>query len=275
MRPPAGAPIVARMKIARPMPEPTAAAVMRDRERIRYAVLGALALLAGIWVIWLAGWLLGWPLDDLGIRPRQVAGLIGVLSAPLAHASFEHLMSNTLPLALLTTLTLYCYPLAARGALPLIWLASGIGVWLFARDSVHVGASGITHGLMFFLFVMGLIRRDRLAVVVALVVFFLYGGMLLSVLPQEQHISFEYHLAGAVAGVAAAFLLHARDPLPATKRYSWEEEPPEAAADEELELPRAQDVPVLWQRSRGEEGYGRVIPFRPRDPGGDPPPTVH
>lgn len=256
------------------MPEPTAAAVMRDRERIRYAVTGALALLAGIWAIWLAGWLLGWPLDDLGIRPRHLGGLVGILSAPLAHASFEHLMSNTLPLALLTTLTLYCYPLAARGAVPLIWLASGVGVWLFARDSVHVGASGVTHGLMFFLFVMGLIRRDRLAVATALVVFFLYGGMLLSVLPREQHVSFEYHLAGAVAGLVAAFLLHARDPMPPAKRYSWEDEDAEPV-DDELELPRAQDVPVLWQRNAGEEGHGRVIPFRPRDAGGEPPPTLH
>src|SRR5690606_35713921 len=99
---------------------------------------------------------------------------------------------------------LYAYPLAARIAIPMIWLLSGLGVWLFARDSTHVGASGITHGLMFFLFVIGLLRRDRLAVVTSLVVFFLYGGMVMSVLPGEERISFEYHLAGAVAGLLAA-----------------------------------------------------------------------
>jgi membrane associated rhomboid family serine protease len=264
------------MDIARPLPEPTLTSAARDRARVRYALLGAGALLAGVWLAWLATWLLGWSLDDLGIRPRQLRGLVGVLTAPFAHASFAHLMSNTLPLGVLATLTLYCYPRGARLALPLIWLLSGLGVWLFARDSVHVGASGIVHGLMFFLFVIGLIRRDRLAVVTSLVVFFLYGGMLLSVLPREQHVSFEYHLAGAVAGVLAAFLLHARDPLPPRKRYSWEQETA-VAVDDELELPRAQDVPVLWQRSaRDAADDDSVIEFRRRDGHADPNrPTLH
>lgn len=262
------------MDIAPPTPEPSAHAAQRDRERIRYALLGAGALLAGIWIAWLLAWGLGWPLDDLGVRPRDVRGLVGILTAPFAHASFEHLMSNTLPMALLATLTLYTYPRAARLALPLIWLGSGLGVWLFARDSTHVGASGIAHGLMVFLFVMGLVRRDRLAVVVSLVVFFLYGGMLMSVLPQEQRISFEYHLAGAVCGFVAALLLRARDPLPPRRRYSWEREAAEPEPDGEFELPRAQDVPVLWQRTADDDERGRVIVFRPR-PRDEQPPTVH
>lgn len=262
------------MDIAPVIAEPGSAAIVRDRMRIRYAVLGAGALLAGVWIAWLAAWMLGWSLDDLGIRPRQLRGLVGVLSAPFAHASFEHLMSNTLPLGLLMTLTLYCYPRAARLALPLIWILSGLGVWLFARDSVHVGASGIAHGLMFFLFVMGLIRRDRLAVVTSLVVFFLYGGMLLSVLPHEEHVSFEYHLGGALAGVLAAFLLHRRDAMPPRKRYSWEDEEEQPTAlDEELEPPLATAVPVLWQRADDESDSARVLLFRPRND--DTPPTIH
>lgn len=254
------------MDFARPTPEPTATSVEQDRRRIRYAALGAACLLIGVWLVWLSAWAFGWPLDDLGIRPRRVQGLLGILTAPLAHASFQHLMSNTLPLGVLATLVLYCYPRAARIALPAIWLLSGLGVWLFARESVHVGASGVVHGLMLFLFAIGLLRRDRLAVVTSLVVFFLYGGMLLSVLPHEERISFEYHLAGAVAGLAAAFALRRRDPAPASKRYSWEIEAPTPTADEEFELPRPHDVPVLWQREAGDRGHGRVIAFRPRRP---------
>jgi membrane associated rhomboid family serine protease len=243
---------------------------------VRYAALGAGALLAGVWIAWAAASLLGWSLGDLGITPRTPGGLLGILTAPLAHASFAHLMSNTLSLGLLVTLTLYCYPLGARWALPLIWILSGIGVWLFARSSVHVGASGIAHGLMFFLFVMGLLRRDRLAIVTALVVFFLYGGMLLTVLPRDPHISFEYHLAGAVAGLVAAFLLYRRDPAPPRKHYSWEDEDTEvAAADDELELPRPAAVPVLWHRPQRAAEAGRVIRFVPRDAAETPPPRIH
>ncbi|HEY6942543.1 rhomboid family intramembrane serine protease [Dokdonella sp.] len=252
------------MDIARPVPEPTSVTVAQDRLRIRYAVIGAGALLAGVWIVWLAAWLLGWRIDDLGIVPRHVTGLVGILTAPFAHASFQHLMSNTLPLGVLATLTLYVYPRATRLALPAIWLISGLGVWLFARDSVHVGASGIVHGLMLFLFVIGLLRGDRLAVVTSLVVFFLYGGMLLSVLPHEERISFEYHLGGAIAGLLAAIALRRRDPAPARKRYGWEMEAANDGIDEEFELPRADDVPVLWQRNAGESGHGRVIAFRPR-----------
>ncbi|MBX3690169.1 rhomboid family intramembrane serine protease [Dokdonella sp.] len=251
------------MEIAPPVPDPTARSVAQDRARIRYAMLGALALTAGLWLAWLAAWLLGWRLDDLGITPRQPAGLIGILTAPLAHASFAHLVSNTLPIALLTTLTLYNYPRGARLALPLIWLLSGLGVWLFARDSVHVGASGVANGLMLFLFIAGLLRRDRLAVVTALVVFFLYGGMLASVLPTEQHISFEYHLAGAIAGVISAIAFFRRDPLPPRKRYSWEDEPEDGGEGDELELPRPREVPVLWQRSAPPQG-AQIIVFRQR-----------
>lgn len=254
------------------LPEPTSTAVAHDRARVRYAVLGAAALLAGVWLAWLAAWAFGWSLGDLGIQPREMSGLLGILTAPLAHASFEHLMSNTLPLALLATLSLYCYPLATRWALPIIWIASGTGVWLFARASNHVGASGVAHGLMFFLFVMGLLRRDRLAIVTSLVVFFLYGGMLLSVLPQDPHVSFEYHLAGALAGVVVSFFLYRLDPAPPRKRYSWEEEEDlEPALDDEHELPRPRDVPVLWKRPAPETG--RVIRFEPR-PRPDRP-TIH
>ena len=259
------------MDISSPPGEPGSLAVQTDRQRINYAVFSAAILLAGIWLVWLGGWLLGWSVNELGIEPRRVGSLPGILSAPLAHASFEHLMSNTLPLALLATLTLYAYPLAARFALPMIWLMSGLGVWLFARDSVHVGMSGINHGLMFFLFLTGLLRRDRLGIAISLVVFFFYGGMLLTVLPREEHVSFEYHLAGAVAGLVAAVFLFRLDPRPPRKRYSWEDEDAEAeraALDAELELPRPQDVPVLWKREQVAADTARILQF-PRRTGED------
>ena len=117
---------------------------------------------------------------------------------------------------------------------------------------------------MFFLFVMGLLRRDRLAIVTALVVFFLYGGMLLSVLPQEPRISFEYHLAGAITGVIAALLLFRRDAAPPRKRYSWEDED-DSDGDDELEPPRPDHVPVLWHRPQDGANGDRVIRFAPRE----------
>lgn len=253
------------MSLAAPNPDPTDITIANDRMRLGYAVIGAAALLFGIWVIWLAGYALGWPISDLGIAPRQPSGLIGILTAPLVHGSFAHLVSNTLPLGLLTALALYAYPLATRRALPAIWLLSGLLVWVFARPSFHVGISGIVHGLMFFLFVIGLLRRDRLAVAITLVVFFLYGGMVMSVLPREQGVSFEYHAAGALIGLIAAILLRKTDPAPARKRYDWEDETDDdAIIDDELELPSPRDVPVLWEHDAEPQRDGKVIEFRPR-----------
>jgi membrane associated rhomboid family serine protease len=230
------------MDIAHPTAEPTATAVARDRKRVGYALLGTAGLIAGIWLVWIVAWLLGWDMANLGIRPRDWHGFIGVFTAPFVHASFEHLMSNTLPLAILAALTLYAYPRATRYALPFIWIMSGLGVWLWARPSVHVGISGIEHGLMVFLFFMGLFRRDRLGVAIALVVFFLYGGMLMTVLPREQEVSFEYHLSGAVAGLISALALFRLDAQAPRKRYSWEDEEEQLQPDyDELEAPPAQD----------------------------------
>lgn len=250
------------MDIALPPPEPSQHTVRRDRMRVGYALLGAAGLVVGIWLAWLGAWLLGWNVDDLGVRPRDVHGLIGILTAPFAHASFEHLMSNTLPLGMLTTVALYAYPRATRYALPLIWLASGAGVWLWARPSVHVGISGIVYGLMFFVFFVGLLRRDRLGVTISLLAFFLYGGMVMTVLPRDPEVSFEYHLFGALGGLIAAVWLRQRDPQPPRKRYSWEdEEETMSALDDELEPPAPRDVPALWDGPSRPRGGNNVVVF--------------
>jgi membrane associated rhomboid family serine protease len=243
--------------------EVSATRVRHDRARLRLALLGAGTIVIGIWVLWIVAAMLGWSLDDFGVRPRTLHGLVGIFTAPLVHGSFEHLMSNTLPMLVLGTLALYTYPLAARRALILIWVGSGIGVWMFARDSTHVGISGVAHGLMFFIFVLGLLRRERSAVTMALVVFFLYGGMVLTVLPREEAISFESHAFGAICGALAAVLWYKLDPSVPRKRYSWELEP-EPDDELELELPRPEQIEPLWDgpsRTRPVNGSARVIEF--------------
>ncbi len=151
-------------------------------------------------------------------------GVPGLLFAPLIHGSWLHLIANTPALLVLGTALLYGYPRSVGIAAPVLYLGSGLGVWLFARESYHIGASGLTHGMMFFIFVIGILRRDRPAIALSLLVFFLYGGMVWSVLPQQPGISFESHFFGAVTGVTLAFLLRNRDPKRPEKRYDWEDE---------------------------------------------------
>lgn len=208
-----------------------------------------------------------WPWTQaLAIRPGHMTGLFGVLTAPLLHGSLGHLASNAFSLLVLGTLAGTVFPRASLRALPVIWLGAGFGTWWIGTGGFHLGASGVTHGLGFLVFTLALLRRDRPAVSAALIAFFFFGGMLLTVLPQELGVSWEYHLSGALMGVIAGLRWHRLDPAPPRRRYSWEDEPEVAAGDDAqtLELPRPDEVPVLWRRP--PEVKGQVIPFRRRPP---------
>ena len=252
-------------------PADTAAQRTRDRRRLHRA----------FW--WSAGFVLllmvAFSAQDAGafdwrawtVQPWSLAGLAGLLGAPLLHGSGGHLAANSMALLFLGTLAGSVYPRATVPALPILWLGSGMGAWLLgAAGSHHLGASGITHGLGFLVFTLGVLRRDRAAIAAACIAFFLYGGMLLTVLPREAGISWESHLGGAVAGLLCALAFRARDPLAPRKRYSWEiEEALEAeaarAARDQFEPGRPDEVPVLWQRGERDEARGTVLRFPSRD----------
>ena len=87
------------------------------------------------------------------------------------------------------------------------WIITGALVWLFARDSIHIGASGLVYGLAAFLIVYGFLRRDILSIAISLVVISLYGYLIYGIFPTNSGTSFESHLAGAIVGVVSAIQL--------------------------------------------------------------------
>jgi len=198
--------------------------------RLQHSVLVVVTFITLLWVIELADRAFGLNLYRLGVYPGELHGLLGILFAPLIHGSWSHLASNSFALLLLGVTLLYGYPRAALPVLALIYIGSGVGIWLFARHTYHIGASGLTHGMMFFIFTTGILRRDKFSMALSMIVFFLYGGMVWSIFPQQPGISYESHFFGAITGILAAFLFRNRDAAPATKTYDWEDE---AAAGEE------------------------------------------
>ena len=140
-------------------PDPAYTGSERARANFRLAVKIALGFVALLWVIQLSNWALDLGPAEFGVRPRQLAGLPGILVAPLMHGGFGHLIANSPPLAVLGTAMLYLYPRSALRVLPAVYLGPGIAVWLFAQGSSHVGASGLVYGLVGYIFVAGLIRR--------------------------------------------------------------------------------------------------------------------
>ena len=236
-----------------------------DRSKVRRALNASLALVLLLWVVFIAQQGFDW--RWLTVTPRSATGLLGLLGAPLLHGSAEHIIANSIAMLMLGTLAGTTYPKASLRALPLLWLGSGLGAWLLGQpESHHLGASGVTHGLAFLVFVLGLLRRDRAAIAAGMLAFLFYGGMLMTILPREAGVSWESHLGGALAGILSAFLFRRSDPMPQRQKYSWEIEEElaqqQAALERDMYERRApDDVPVLWTRDTLREG-GRVLPFR-------------
>jgi membrane associated rhomboid family serine protease len=204
----------------------------RARENFRLAIRIALGFVALLWVIELLSLGLDVGPEDFGVRPRQLVGLIGILFAPLVHGDIAHLFANSLPLIVLGTAMLYLYPQSSLRVLPAVYFGAGVAVWLFARGSSHIGASGLVYGLASYIFVAGLIRHDRRAIAAALLVSFMYGALVWGVLPIKRGVSWETHLAAAIIGVALAIALRRLD-IPLRRRYSWEDEADAAPQEKE------------------------------------------
>ena len=182
----------------------------QDRLRFKRAFYGSAALVGLLLVIFIAQSHFDW--RPFAVYPRNVSGLLGIVTAPLLHGSWEHLAANSVAILVLGTLAGSVYPRATARALPLIWLGSGIGAWWWGYPGTfHLGASGLTHGLMFLVFVLGVLRRDKPAMAAGLIAIFFYGSKLLTILSREPGVSWQSHLGGSIAGLLAAFLFRRVD----------------------------------------------------------------
>ncbi len=219
----AGAPLP-RLSVHFDVPDPRYTGSARSRALLTLAVFLSLGFVILLWLIHIMNWGMGldpWP---LGLRPREWSGLVGIVTAPLVHSDFAHLFANSVPLATVGAAMLFIYPRSTLRVLPAVYLGPGVLVWLFGRSSVHLGASGLVYGLVSYMLVAGLLRRDRRAIAASLLVVFMYGSLAWGVLPLERGVSWETHLSAAGIGVLLAVALRKLD-VPPRKRYAWEDEP--------------------------------------------------
>lgn len=186
----------------------------------RTAGLLAVAVLAAVmWVAEVVDAVLGGRLDGLGIEPRQVDGLTGVVLAPFLHADFGHLMANTVPFLVLGALVALSGLARVLAVAAIVTLVGGLGTWLVAPSAtIHLGASGVVFGFATYLVARGLFDRRVLSLAVGLLVALLYGTTLLLGLLPQAGVSWQGHLFGAVGGLVAARLLAARRRRPAASR---------------------------------------------------------
>lgn len=212
------------------VPDPRYTHSAHSRALLALALRLSLGFVALLWLVHLMNWGLDLDPRPFGLEPRDGWGLIGIVTAPLVHGDFAHLVANSVPLAAVGTVMLFLYPHSTLRVLPAVYLGTGAVVWLFGRDSVHLGASGLVYGLVSYVFFAGLLRRDRRAIAASLLVAFTYGTLAWGVLPVDPRVSWETHLAAGVIGLLLALVLRRLD-VPPRKRYAWEDEAEEQPAD--------------------------------------------
>jgi len=192
-----------------------------------------------MWLVKIVEILFEIDLSDLGIYPRSLKGLPGIIVSPLIHNDFTHLLNNSLPLLLLSIALFYFYSDIAIKISSITYILTGLLVWMWGREAWHIGASGLVYGLASFLFFSGLIRRYFRLIALSLLVVFLYGEMVWGLFPGiYKNISWESHMLGFFSGILLAVWYRKEGPQKPV--YEWMEESsfteaPEDKEDEEDE----------------------------------------
>jgi membrane associated rhomboid family serine protease len=195
-----------------------------------------------------------------GIFPLTAGGLKGILLSPFIHGDFSHLISNSLPLLVLGAALFYFYRSVAFRVLIFSMLITGFWVWIAARPSFHIGASGIIYSLAAFLFTSGVIRKHPRLMAISLLVVFIYGGMVWGIFPIKERVSWESHLMGMTCGIFLAFFFKKHGPQ--RKLYSWDYEDEVIAEDPEKESEEEEEEEKEPIETKGDQntsshtGYG-------------------
>lgn len=159
-----------------------------------------------IWLVYYLEIKFGWNFNKFGIYPRRFSGLRGVFFSPFIHSNTEHLFNNSVPLFVLSASLFYFYKKVSFKILAYGGILAGFLTWVIARESYHIGASGIVYLLFSFIFFSGILKKHYRLVALSLMVIFLYGSMVWYVLPIKDGMSWEGHLSGLLVGLLFAFL---------------------------------------------------------------------
>jgi membrane associated rhomboid family serine protease len=229
-----------------------------ERRKILQSLIYPALLVLVMWLVKIIEITFTINLVQYGLIPLNAQGLLGIITSPFLHEGLSHLFGNSVPFFVLGGLLFYFYPELAWRVLLLIYLITGIWVWVFARGTgIHIGASGIVNGLAAFLFLSGILRRETKLMAITLLTTFLYGGIIWGIFPQffpQKNISWESHLMGLMAGAMLA--VYYRKTGPQRIKYDWEtEEEDEGDGDDEINNNPSDDP----GHSRNSTGSSDVI----------------
>ena len=182
---------------------------MNDKNQLKISKSIFLIPMFYIVIIWFIYWIeiqYGFNFNKFGVYPRTLEGFRGVFLTHFIHSNTNHVFNNSIPLFVLLSSLFYFYKDVAYKVLIFGGLLTGFLTWLFARESFHIGASGIVYLLFSFVFFSGIIKKHYRLVALSLIIIFLYGSMIWYVLPIKEGTSWEGHLSGFVTGFFFAFI---------------------------------------------------------------------
>ena len=228
-----------------------------DLLRFRSSIIHTMTFVSILWLVKVIESTLSFDFGMLGIHPRSLAGTVGIITGPLVHGDFQHLMSNSLPLIFLGIGVFYFYNKIALEVFFGIYFFTSIWVWIVARDAYHIGASGIVYGLASFLLFSGFFRKDSRSIAISLIVIFLYGGMAYGLFPGNEEVSWESHLVGSIGGIVVAFLY---------RKHTLFAEDPESEK-EQLMAPIEQEYPrIISHHTNQDQSKSFQYFYKEQDP---------
>lgn len=177
--------------------------------------------LAVCWGVWLYGIQVENSVK-IGVRPRTMKGLLGVLTHPFFHSTHlpdgsinvNHILNNSIPILLLGSALFYYYKDLSYRIFIWLFLGTGIWLWSFGRSANHIGASGIVYALFGFLTVSGFIKKNKNLLALSMTSVFVYGSMVWGMFPSDPSVSWEGHLSGFLMGTVLAFYFRKKGPKP-------------------------------------------------------------
>ncbi len=171
--------------------------------QVKKNLFSVLAFVGVIWAVYLINLplqLSDYNLNKFGLEPRTLPGLTGIFTMPFLHDGFNHLLGNTVPLVVLLSMLAFTRTNPKRIIICLT-IMSGVMLWVLGRPKIHVGASGLIYALAAYLMAAGFFERKIASAIAAILVGVLYGSLFWGLLPTAgQHVSWEGHLLGAIAG---------------------------------------------------------------------------
>lgn len=170
-----------------------------------FKVLGVILLLP--WSIFFISQFVTKRILLLGIIPRHLRGLPGIICAPLLHANFNHIFFNSIPLLVLSNFILINGLNYYVTVTVLITVLSGLAIWCFAKPGLHIGASALITGYWGFL-ICNIYQQGTLTtVILGLVSLYYFAGIFFGIFPRKKGVSWEGHLFGLLAGLATSYLV--------------------------------------------------------------------